>query len=356
MERALTYATLALVVLMMMLGAIVHGTGSSLACPDWPLCYGSAMPKMEGGVLFEHSHRLLGTLIGMFTLGITFITLKRHAGGAPKQLVGGALGLIIAHAALAGFGVSKTIWPVAIIGFALDLPLIFVLLKLGRTNATVAYALTLLQLVITQGILGGMTVVLQLPYVVSAGHLEMSMIVLTLLAVLAVRFAPTSGPAIDFPRRRLGFLIGALLLQIFLGALIKHTGASLACGIDIVLCNGGAPHGGPAHLQYTHRIFAMILLAGVVFETLPILKAAKRAGNKQGRILAIAAHALVTFQIILGIGTVQTYIAIPLATLHLGVGALLLGSLVTLFTVMGRAGGVATAPATSPQREPAHAT
>ena len=47
--------------ILMTLGGAVHATGSSLACPDWPLCYGQAFPEMVGGILYEHSHRLLGT-------------------------------------------------------------------------------------------------------------------------------------------------------------------------------------------------------------------------------------------------------------------------------------------------------
>ena len=51
-------ATAVATYLLILIGGLVHGTGSSLACPDWPTCYGSLMPKMEGGVLVEHSHRL----------------------------------------------------------------------------------------------------------------------------------------------------------------------------------------------------------------------------------------------------------------------------------------------------------
>jgi len=51
--------------ILLLVGCLVHGTGSSLACPDWPLCYGSAFPKMENGVQYEHSHRLVATAVGL---------------------------------------------------------------------------------------------------------------------------------------------------------------------------------------------------------------------------------------------------------------------------------------------------
>src|SRR3954464_8849081 len=54
--------------LLILIGVLVHGTGSSLACPDWPTCYGTFMPKMEGGVLVEHSHRLAAGTVVILTL------------------------------------------------------------------------------------------------------------------------------------------------------------------------------------------------------------------------------------------------------------------------------------------------
>ncbi len=354
MERALTLATLALVVLMMMLGAVVHGTGSSLACPDWPLCYGDAFPPMQGGILYEHSHRLLGTLIGLAAISLAIVVLRKRKAVVPKAVLGTALALIIAHALLAGAGVSRAMWPLAIAGFLIEIPILVALLRVARSDVSIACTLGLLHLIIVQGILGGLTVVLRLPYIVSAGHLGLSMIILALTTMLLVRFSGEVGPKVAIARNRLGGVIVALYAQIVLGAFIKHTGASLACGIDVIVCNGGAPHGGPAHLHFTHRVFGVVLLVLIIVQTLPILKAAKRAGNKPVKLLAIASHALVTLQVILGVGTVQTYIAVPLATLHLGCGALLLAALVALFTVLGKA--PAEIPSASPQRELAHAT
>src|SRR5215212_11920442 len=62
--------------LLILIGGLVHGTGSSLACPDWPTCYGTFFPKMEGGVLVEHSHRLAAGTVGISTLLLaTIITM-----------------------------------------------------------------------------------------------------------------------------------------------------------------------------------------------------------------------------------------------------------------------------------------
>src|SRR3954469_7789026 len=64
-------ATAVATYLLILIGGLVHGTGSSLACPDWPTCYGTMMPKMEGGVLVEHSHRLGAGTVMILTLVLT---------------------------------------------------------------------------------------------------------------------------------------------------------------------------------------------------------------------------------------------------------------------------------------------
>src|SRR5687768_13555615 len=63
----LAVATAVATFFLLLVGGIVHGTGSSLACPDWPLCYGSPFPEMTGGVFYEHGHRLLAFGVGMLT-------------------------------------------------------------------------------------------------------------------------------------------------------------------------------------------------------------------------------------------------------------------------------------------------
>ena len=58
---------------LLFVGGLVTSTGSALAVPDWPTTFGYNMflyplSGMVGGVLYEHSHRLLGALVGFLTI------------------------------------------------------------------------------------------------------------------------------------------------------------------------------------------------------------------------------------------------------------------------------------------------
>jgi cytochrome c oxidase assembly protein subunit 15 len=51
-------------------GGLVTSNDAGLSVPDWPLSYGKLMPKMEGGIFFEHGHRMVATTVGMLTIGL----------------------------------------------------------------------------------------------------------------------------------------------------------------------------------------------------------------------------------------------------------------------------------------------
>jgi cytochrome c oxidase assembly protein subunit 15 len=61
--------------LLIVAGGLVTNTGAALAVPDWPTTFGHNMflfpwSRMVEGVFFEHSHRLLGALVGLLTVGL----------------------------------------------------------------------------------------------------------------------------------------------------------------------------------------------------------------------------------------------------------------------------------------------
>ncbi len=58
------------------LGALVKSTESGLSVPDWPTTYGKFMfayplNKMAGGIKYEHTHRMLASIVGLLTLIFT---------------------------------------------------------------------------------------------------------------------------------------------------------------------------------------------------------------------------------------------------------------------------------------------
>lgn len=75
----LALATSCTTVLLILAGGLVTSLGAGLAVPDWPTTFGYNMflypwAKMVGGIFYEHSHRLLGSLVGFLTI-LTAATL-----------------------------------------------------------------------------------------------------------------------------------------------------------------------------------------------------------------------------------------------------------------------------------------
>src|SRR6185369_6899246 len=183
--HVLAIATAAATYLLILIGGLVHGTGSSLACPDWPTCYGTFFPKMEGGVLVEHSHRLAAGTVAILTVLLAVaVTASREP----------------THRRL-------------------------------RRHAWLSVAL-----VVVQAVLGGITVKLRLPTPVSTAHTGVSL--LFFLSVLYVAFcsraprAPSASTPSPLPEGKTRLALVSLVVvyfQMLLGGLVRHSGAALAC-------------------------------------------------------------------------------------------------------------------------------
>lgn len=162
-------------------GAMVTSTGSGLAVPDWPLSYGMLMPPMVGGIFYEHGHRMIATAVGLLTLIQAFWLQRRE----PKRFL-------------------------RLLGWA----------SLGA--------------VIAQGTLGGLTVLFLLPKPISISHAALAEIFLSLNVSIAFfasgsyqSFRARRGSAADH-RAVTRLLVGAIFVQMLLGAWMRHLGAALA--------------------------------------------------------------------------------------------------------------------------------
>jgi cytochrome c oxidase assembly protein subunit 15 len=93
-------------------GALVTSNDAGLAVPDWPTSFGSfAMPRMVGGVLYEHGHRMIAGGTAILTIGLAVWTWLVDRRGWMKKLAWAALGTILVQAILGGITVLNFLPP-----------------------------------------------------------------------------------------------------------------------------------------------------------------------------------------------------------------------------------------------------
>lgn len=91
--------------LLIIAGALVTSTGSGLSVPDWPLSFGKFFPKMEGGVFFEHGHRMIAGTVATFTIVLTIWLWKKEERRWLCWVGTGALSAVVLQALLGGLTV-----------------------------------------------------------------------------------------------------------------------------------------------------------------------------------------------------------------------------------------------------------
>jgi heme A synthase len=285
-RRAFT-VTVVWTLVLLFLGSVVHATHSSLACPDWPTCFGTMVPEMTGGVFWEHLHRLVaGGLLLMWGL-TTWIVWKELRRERPW----------VFKACLAGIG-----------------------------------------LLLVQSAFGGITVLFKLPTAVSTTHLALAFLFLCLATVLASwtgwsRGADELSPEVALGVRRLGLAAAILVFaQSVLGALVRHTQAGMACP-DAPLCLGRVvpPLDNPlVAIHFAHRVTALIAAVFVIW----LAAWTTRAGAPRAvRAWASWAAVLILIQIALGFISVLTGLAVVPVSLHTLVAASTLAVLVHVTTL-----------------------
>ncbi len=274
--------------LLIFVGGLVTSTDSGLAVPDWPLSYGQFFPRMVGGILYEHGHRMVAALVGMLIVVLAVWLWKRE----PRR------------------------W-----------------LRLLGGLAVLA--------VICQGVLGGITVLLLLPPAVSVGHAALAEIVLCLTVTIALvtsaawRDAVPSveGGGTPSLRTLTAVTTAAIYLQILIGALMRHTGSGLAIP-DFPLSFG---HMIPPvftrqiAVHFAHRVGAVVVSVLIVWTAIRILRlrATERILRTQAYVLLCA----LTIQLYLGAETIWSAKGVVPTTLHVAGGAFTLAtSLLTTLT------------------------
>jgi heme a synthase len=184
----LAFCTLLLVVA----GGLVTSRDAGLSVPDWPLSYGKLMPPMEGGILYEHGHRMVATTVGLFTI-VLMVWL---------------------------FRVEKRRWM--------------------RWLGVIA-----LLAVIAQGVLGGLTVIYLLPWWISSAHACLAQLFFSTTVAMAIFTSRwwLQGAAMvtedpRFPIQGLSLAAPVCVLaQLALGAAARHKAIGTIyhiCGAPVV--------------------------------------------------------------------------------------------------------------------------
>lgn len=271
MPRGLAWTAVAAVFLLMTLGNVVSATGSGLACPDWPLCHGRLIPPLRPDVLVEYSHRLSAVAASLLLVATVIATLRR---AGPRGA--GRVGIVL----------------LALLGVQIGL--------------------------------GGITVLLKLPNLISTAHLVNALLILGGLLLLALGAGPEPAAAFSGSLKlarlaRAGLAV--LLLQLALGGYVRHTGAGLACP-DFPLCSGDIlPGHWLAAVHWVHRWLGVTLLG--FFAQLAV--ASRRTPPAR---LAAAGCALALLQVSLGIAAVLLRLDPPTRAAHAAVGYALWGVLI----------------------------
>jgi cytochrome c oxidase assembly protein subunit 15 len=86
-------------VLLFVAGALVTSRDAALSVPTWP---GPAMPPMVGGVLYEHSHRMIAGALGVFTLILAIVVWTKEKRSWLRWFSAIAVGGVVVQAILGG--------------------------------------------------------------------------------------------------------------------------------------------------------------------------------------------------------------------------------------------------------------
>lgn len=117
----LVYVTAALSLVIIVTGALVRGSGATMACVTWPLCNGDVLPTAQGPLQMVHmGHRFAVLLLGVSLLALVWSAWKNRS-GASRQLATLALVAYLCQAGV-GAGVVLSIagagWAAAHVVFA----------------------------------------------------------------------------------------------------------------------------------------------------------------------------------------------------------------------------------------------
>jgi cytochrome c oxidase assembly protein subunit 15 len=294
---------------------MVTSKGVGLAVPDWPTTFGYnifffPVSKWVGGIFFEHTHRLIASVIGFLTIILALWLARSNAAGWVKTLGWGSLGTVV-----------------------------------------------------LQGILGGLRVTL-LKNQIGIFHACLAQAFLGLLVLIALALSPmwqrlrSTAAVLPRPLALLAVVITSLIYaQLALGATMRHQHRDLSI-TDFPLAYGQfIPATDPATiarinqvrdaqalsdvtaaqiwLQMAHRFFALVI--GLTIAAFALLvRRNPRAAPALLRRLSGLWLGLVLVQIGLGAWTIWSNKAADIATAHVALGAITFATAIVITAVVLR--------------------
>lgn len=370
------------------IGGLVTSHGAGMAVPDWPTSYGYNMfffpvSQWVGGIFYEHTHRLVASLVGLLTAMLAGWIWVRETTGLLRKLGLGGILLTLGLMGVRTQGMFIALAGVAVVVIAYSLARVRSAERPLCWWAAIAFSV-----VLVQGVLGGLRVT-ALKDGLGIFHGTLAQCFLVLLCSLALVTSPwwrrwqAAGHLAAVPPKVRNFLLITTLLilaQLALGASMRHQHAGLAVP-DFPLAHGKVwpatdpmalenynrarldardfkpITAGQIHLHMAHRLGALVVF-GHVLGCLLKLRRTLGAAHPLAR-GAGGWFALICVQFGLGIWTVLSNKAADIATLHVVTGAvsLVTGALLTslsagVFRAEVRAGeAVPSRPDSLPARE-----
>jgi cytochrome c oxidase assembly protein subunit 15 len=303
-------------VLLICSGGMVTSKNVGLAVPDWPTTFGYNMflfpvSKWVGGILFEHTHRLMGSVVGFLTIILAVWLWLREDRPWVRSLGVIALGGVILQGILGGLRVTMM----------KD--------EIGIFHACIAQAFLGLLVVIALATTRFWQMMDCRASVSDANPMIARFAVAITIAIYAqlalgatMRHQHRDLSILDFPTAN-----GAWIPDTSAGALAEINAWRDARGLSDVTAF-------QIWLQMAHRFLALVIAIAVIAFSLRVRRDAPRFVALKR--LSIWWVALVTCQIALGAWTIWSNKAADIATAHVAVGAIMLSFGVSISAICRR--------------------
>jgi heme a synthase len=275
--QRLSYLALAALFLIVVSGATVRLTGSGLGCENWPRCGNTFLPQKDYHALIEFGNRGVGFIVGLVTLA----------------------------AAIAASRVER----------------------LPRWLLAAAWALPIT--VLLQGVLGGITVLIELHPLIVMGHFLLSLLALAVAVLVALGAYDFANPTETHPPLAANWL--ALVL----------VPSALALVVSGTLVTAAGPHSGGERIRRfgllpdaLHLHVGAAAVFGIVYAGLvaSLLTARPRARLE----LALAAGVLGVLLVQMAIGDIQwrTHLPWGLVLVHVALATTVWAGVVALAALL----------------------